>query len=446
MSLFTRLLVAGWVALAALAAAGMLVLLWALQHSLMAAQAERNLEAARALAQASPWRSAAGDPRALLALAELRWTSGEEDLIVVSGADGRQLLKLQRSPLAADVPQWFALAWPLQADAGAVAVDLGAAGSGRLTVGASPQRSVQLLWSALWRSACGCLGLLVAAGLLWAWLLHVGLRPWLHVQRQVRALAEGATAPLREAGPAELRRAVQCVNAVLRRLRYDSARLTEQVLQLQTQAQRDKLTGLTLRDLFLDRLQQRLNLADAGQSALLLIRVADLVQLNRRVGHDATDRLLQGAAQVVLTYVDRVSGAFAGRLNGSDLALCLPAGGLASETAASLLQGLRALPAARAAGARFIVGGVDRCSAGPRAAALAQADAALRVAAISDSARTAAGGVAAAPQPGPLANPCINDAPQPTAAQTAPAMRDLAGAQPPRSWRASVAARPAGRA
>ena len=93
------------------------------------------------------------------------------------------------------------------------------------------------------------------------------------------------------------------------------------------------LTGLAARHYFLALLQQRLVQGPDGRNALLLVRLPGLREINQRVGHAATDSLLSAAAQLLLTYVDRVPGALAGRLNGSDFALCLPAAGIALETA-----------------------------------------------------------------------------------------------------------------
>ena len=64
--------------------------------------------------------------------------------------------------------------------------------------------------------------------------------------------------------------------------------------------------------------------------------------MNRRIGHEATDRLLAALAQVLQSYPRHVQGALTGRLNGSDFALYLPASGMAEESARSLLQALRA--------------------------------------------------------------------------------------------------------
>jgi predicted signal transduction protein with EAL and GGDEF domain len=152
---------------------------------------------------------------------------------------------------------------------------------------------------------------------------------------------------------------------------------TEQVLRLQRQAQLDAMTGVSLRHHFLGQLQRRLADPQGGRAALLIVRVCDLEALNLRAGREATDRLLCAVAHVLLTYVDRVAGALAGRLNGGDFALCLPVGGVALETATSLRDALAALPVLRTAGALAVVGGVDGLPHTTSSLALAQADAAL---------------------------------------------------------------------
>jgi len=164
------------------------------------------------------------------------------------------------------------------------------------------------------------------------------------------------------------------------------AQQAEQVQQLQRQAQLDAVTGLPSRRHFLGLLQQRLGAA-AGPGpglGLVLLRVQQLEALNQRLGFEATDRLLAALGQVLLTYVDRVPGTCAGRLNGSDFALCLPVAGVARETAASLHLALASAPALRNGGANVAVGGVDQVQPVGSAnlpadvgAVLAAADAAL---------------------------------------------------------------------
>jgi len=150
-----------------------------------------------------------------------------------------------------------------------------------------------------------------------------------------------------------------------------------QVAAMQRQAQMDAVSGLPLRRIFVGQLQERLAEPGGPGATLLLVRVLQLDVINQRQGHDATDRLLGAVADVLMTYVDRVPGSFAGRLNGSDFALCLPVTGVALETAASLRSALAAAPAVRADGAQVVVGGVDGVHDSSAGDALAAADAAL---------------------------------------------------------------------
>lgn len=141
------------------------------------------------------------------------------------------------------------------------------------------------------------------------------------------------------------------------------ARQAEQVQLLQRQAQLDAVTGLPTRRHFLGLLQQRMDVAAGPGLALVLLRVQQLEGLNQRLGFEATDRLLGALGHVLLTYVDRVPGTCAGRLNGSDFALCLPVAGVARETAASLHMALASAPALRNGRADVAVGGVDHVQA-----------------------------------------------------------------------------------
>jgi hypothetical protein len=70
-----------------------------------------------------------------------------------------------------------------------------------------------------------------------------------------------------------------------------------------------------------------------ASGGLILLRVLDLADLNRRLGREATDRMIRTIAQTLQAYTQRVGGAFVGRLNGSDFALALPEGGISDETA-----------------------------------------------------------------------------------------------------------------
>lgn len=226
------------------------------------------------------------------------------------------------------------------------------------------QAALQASWPvALQRAALAtapmALALLAVALLLW-WRWQ---RPWRLALAHAAALEQGrlATAPELQ-NPAlnpELGQFMRSLDALALRLRQGFDAQAHQVALLQRQAQADPVTGLPRREPF--RVQLKELLADPGapMASLLLVRAQRLEQINQRLGHEDTNRLLCAVADVLGTYLARVPGSFASRLNGSDFALCLPASGIARETGESLLAALQASPLGRLAAADWAVGALD---------------------------------------------------------------------------------------
>ena len=174
----------------------------------------------------------------------------------------------------------------------------------------------------------------------------------------------------------------------------------EQLEALRQVAHSDGLTGLANRRHFLATLDGFLAADGApAEAGLLRLRVCDLQGMNQRIGQAATDQVLQALAQALQAYPDRIARCSAGRLGGADFALLLPVGGMAAETAASLLQVL-VRPVQRIdAAARVVASGVELCSPLTAAQALALADAALAGVLAGGSGTAAADGWATLPGP-----------------------------------------------
>ena len=158
--------------------------------------------------------------------------------------------------------------------------------------------------------------------------------------------------------------------------RFDAQ--AEQLEALRQQAHTDLLTGLPNRRHFIATLEALLR----GQGAptelgLVLLRLRDLQGMNQRIGHAATDHVLEALGQALQAYPLRIARCSAGRLNGSDFALLLPTGGVADETAQSLLHALRG-PVSSIDALASVAAGVVELRGPLRAAqALALADTAL---------------------------------------------------------------------
>jgi len=151
-----------------------------------------------------------------------------------------------------------------------------------------------------------------------------------------------------------------------------------QLESLREQAHSDVLTGLPNRRHFMATLDALLSGDGApAEFGLLLLRLRDLQGMNQRIGQGATDHVLQAMGQTLLSYPQRIDRCCVGRLNGADFALLLPVGGMAAETAASLVQALRLPLASIDPAASVAAGAVELLSPLSATQALALADIAL---------------------------------------------------------------------
>jgi diguanylate cyclase (GGDEF)-like protein len=343
----------------------------------------RNQDTATSLALALSQQR--GDAAALQTVAAAQFELGHYRRLVLQGSQGQVLFSRETATRQPEVPAWFVAALPIQAPAGRAAVSDGWRELGTLSVESQPGWVHAALWGATVKTAgfLAVLALLALAAT--AWLLRGWRRPLQATVMQARAIEQGRFETAVEPTQPELRELTRSMNSMVQRLKEVFSAQADQVALLQRQAQTDGVTGLLQRRHFVSRLADRLADPAAPGSALVMVRVLRLDKVNDRLGFEATDRLLAASAEVLLAYVDRVAGAAAGRLNGSDFGLLLPATGVAEETAQSLAAALNASPLARAGSARYAVGAVDGLRGQSSGAALASADAALAEAEVADA-------------------------------------------------------------
>lgn len=214
--------------------------------------------------------------------------------------------------------------------------------SGSVQVAVQTADALDALWQGLLHSALALVllgGAVMAAA---AWRLRALRRALASAVEQANALSKGRY--LRQARPVlpELQPLAASMNLLVERLQVALEARKEQLEAWRQQAHADPLTGLAVRRHFLAQFEQLLaGDAAPAQLGVLLLRVRDLQGMNRRIGHAATDHVLQALAQTLTNYPSGTAGCFSGRLNGSDFALVLPVGGLANDTAQALVRALR---------------------------------------------------------------------------------------------------------
>lgn len=361
-------------------------LLWA--RDLLQSQLRQSLaDGARALAaQIAPLQR---DPERIARLLEAQAATGAYRILRFEPTDGAPPVEQRRPAASSGVPGWFRALMPIEPAPGTALVTDGREVLGRIWLAGTADAAYRTLWGQWLQATLWTLMLALAAGA-GVWLACRRLQTALRTTaEQARALADGRplASPSSAASDAsampELRHLAQTTHAMVERVRGLFEGQAAQAEQWRRQAQVDPLTGLAHRAPFLGRmasLLQREDGADGG--GLVLVRLADLEGLNRRLGRAAVDGALRAVAAVLQTYTDRVSDCLAGRLNGADFALFVPARGLAAETAASLAAALNS--SLRADAVAVHVGAVEAGRGVAAGTLMAHADLALAHAEIGD--------------------------------------------------------------
>jgi diguanylate cyclase (GGDEF)-like protein len=319
-----------------------------------------------------------GDATAMALMLASQFDTGYYEQIRLTGPDGKVLQERHANPKASSAPAWFVDALGIAPAPGVAQVSDGWRQIGKLEV----RSHTSFAHDQLWRGTLSTTGILTLLAVAVAMLAAYGVRrirlPLQATVQQAAALTERRFVTVSEPVVPELRDVTRAMNTMVSRLKGMFDEQAAQVEQLRRQANCDALTGLANRAHFMGRMKVMLSSEDGSAGgAIVLVRLADLQGLNRKLGHAATDRLLQEAAAAIVESARRAGSFEVGRLNGSDFAMVLPDVGSLREPAVDVAARLRNLLRSYDAEANAVVGAVRWWHGAPLSSLLAAADQAL---------------------------------------------------------------------
>lgn len=336
----------------------------------------KNSDNASALALAMSQQG--GDAELMALLVSAQFDTGYYQSLRWRRADGSTAFERTAAGRASVAPAWFVALTPIEVQPGQAKVSNGWNAIGSVEVQSQSAYAYDELWRATVRTAALLAGVGLLAGLVAWWALARIRRPLDNAVAQAEALVHGSYTQVDESKVPELARLARAMNGMVARVRQMFEAQSEQLEVLRVQAHCDVLTGMSHRKHFLAELESALT-RDEGptRGGLLLLRLRDLSGLNQRLGRVAVDQMLVAVAHAVRVYPERVNGCLAGRLNGADFALWLPAPDVAADTAEALAEALRASLPAFGAGVQVALGAVELPRERPMSDWFGAADAAL---------------------------------------------------------------------
>jgi EAL domain-containing protein (putative c-di-GMP-specific phosphodiesterase class I)/GGDEF domain-containing protein len=258
-----------------------------------------------------------------LAVAAL-FDSGHYESIRVHDPNGK--LIIERVAEAGDLgaPEWFASRLQIRAEPGEAQITSGWAQLGTVSLVSHSRFGYEALWTSTREMIAALTLASLIGGYLGSLILRRLRRPLQAVIDQAEAITNRRFVSIPEPNVPELHQLARAMNSTVARLKTMFDEEAARLETLRREANFDGLTGLANRDYLIAELRSTLEGERSRGGTLLLIRVADLVGINRRLGRDATDDLLQRVGSALGTTAQDVPDALAARMNGADFALLLP--------------------------------------------------------------------------------------------------------------------------
>lgn len=324
-----------------------------------------------------------GDMTGMDLMASAMFDTGFYQRVALRDANGRVLFEhvVSSDTTKAHAPVWFTQLVPVVSAPGVAQVSDGWRALGSVEVVSHAGFAHDQLWEGSLKTATWLAVLGALAGVAATFGVRGIREPLDATVDQAQALMERRFITVVEPKVPELARLSRAMNEVVVRLKSLFDEQASQVELLRQQAHCDPLTGLSHRRHFMAQLQAQLDKEEGpGTGVLYLIRLVDLVGINRSLGHRATDGLLQRLAQVLNGVSRGVAGAAKGRLNGGDFAVCLSSVDVPLPQAEHYADALKRVFAEQAVSASVVIGAVPWSRGMPVAQVLAAADSALALA------------------------------------------------------------------
>jgi EAL domain-containing protein (putative c-di-GMP-specific phosphodiesterase class I)/GGDEF domain-containing protein len=283
------------------------------------------------------------DPVTVELLLSALFDNGHYQHIRLVDPDGKTLVERVAAPdRDLGAPAWFVALLPIRAEPGVAHITDGWKQYGSISLASHGKFAYRDLWQGtLELTGWFLLGGLVA-GILGTLMLRLITRPLDQVVAQARAIAERRFIGVPEPKVPELRSVVVAMNDMVARLKQMFAEEAARLDVMRKKLNHDAVSALPNRDYFMGRLREALESEDsAPYGVLVMLRLKDLIEINRRLGRAETDQMVRAIGDSMKELCGSRDKWLPARLNGPDFALLAQnhaqAGKLAERLAEVLL-------------------------------------------------------------------------------------------------------------
>lgn len=275
-----------------------------------------------------------------------QFDTGFYELIELTDPQGKATLRRIADPGQSGAPGWFMRLFPIRVKPGVATVQAGWQQAGTLTL----RSHSRFAYKELWGNTLMLTGIFllagIGAGFVGNRLLKRILHPLADVVDQAEAIGSRRfVTVIPEPTTMEFKQVVRAMNELSTRVKSMLGQEAKRLQKWQRETHVDKITGLYLREPFINALAAAIQSNDdTASGTLCIIRLAGLGRLNQVYGRNTTDSLLHDLGNALNRIIVQHSGWAAARLNGSDFAVLAPrnleAGALGREMQEAMFAAL----------------------------------------------------------------------------------------------------------
>ena len=254
-----------------------------------------------------------------------QFDSGNYKLVRFTDAFGKIAVEKKSEDRVDGVPVWFIDLLPINVPAGNAKISKGWTQLGEVRLESQSAYAYKSLWQSTVRMTINMSLTALLGCWLGAMILRRIKRPLDMVVDQANAIAEKRFITIPEPRVPELKKLALAMNLTVNRLKEMFEEEARRLETMRREANYDGLTGLPNRNSFMTQLREAVHTEETAFGAFLILRLHDLAGINKRHGRVGADEVIKRVARKILVYSERMQDSLAGRLNGSDFALLVPA-------------------------------------------------------------------------------------------------------------------------
>lgn len=252
-----------------------------------------------------------------------QFDSGNYALVRFTDAQGRVAVEKKELELIEGVPRWFLKLVPMQVPPGVAKVTNGWRQLGSVTLMSHAEYAYVALWKSVQKMALimllttllGCgLGLLI---------LQRIKKSLDQVVDQANSITHKRFITIPEPKEPELRKVTSAMNYTVGRLKEMFEEEAARLDVLRREVNYDGVTGMLNRGSFMTRLKEVLHTEESAFGSCMILRIANLAEINKKYGRVETDRIISKIGANILNHSQQMPEVLSGRLNGSDFGMLI---------------------------------------------------------------------------------------------------------------------------